>query len=474
MEALQRLHNRGSISTGYDIDNSVKLEADNTEYFSRTPSSATNRQTFTFSTWIKRTELGQNARVIDVHSNGQNFTTFGFDTSDRIVLYAIDGGVDYGGHYTKRFRDTSAWYHIVWKSDITNSTAANRWQIYVNGVEVTGKDTDYGTPPTNFYTLIDTATAHKIGYNTDGSNGSSQYMAETHFVDGTALAPTAFGEYDDDSGIWKPIQVSGVTYGTNGFYLDYADASDLGDDESGNGNDWTENNITAADQATDTPTNNFCTYNAIMYMFGNTYVTEGATKTAKSYQNWITPMPTMGVSKGKWYAEFEFVNTGIDSMVGVVPMGEAGYEGSGVTNSNAYLGQSTNSIGYYGQQGNKYTNGSGSSYGNSYAAGDKMAVALDMDNGKVYFAKNGTWQNSGDPTSGSTGTGAIDLIQPSETHGIASSIWANNGACLANYGGFTTISISSAASDADGYGTFEYAPPSGYYALCTKNLEEYG
>ena len=214
MEALQRLHNRGSISTGYTIDNSLKFEADNTEYLSRTPSSNTNRQTWTFSTWVKRAELGQNARLIDVYVDGQNFTTFGFDTSDRLVAYAIDGGVDYGGHYSPRFRDTSAWYHIIWKSDTTNATAANRFQLYVNGVEVTDKDIDYGTPPTNFFPLINITYSTKIGYNTDGSNGSSQYMAETHLVDGTALEPTEFGEFDEDTGIWKPKVYTG-SYGTN-------------------------------------------------------------------------------------------------------------------------------------------------------------------------------------------------------------------------------------------------------------------
>ena len=134
-----------SASGGYEIDNSVKLEADNTEYFSRTPSSDGNRQNFTFSTWVKRTELGQNSRLLHVHQDGQNFFTLGFDTSDRLVLYDIISSVDYGGHYSQRFRDTSAWYHIVFRSETTSN--ANQWRIYVNGVEITAKDTDYGTPP---------------------------------------------------------------------------------------------------------------------------------------------------------------------------------------------------------------------------------------------------------------------------------------------------------------------------------------
>jgi hypothetical protein len=474
METLARAANRGSISTGYDIDNSLKFEADNSEYLSRTPSSAGNRRTWTLSCWIKRTELASSASM-QILSAGDTYLHF---AGDRLAANFRSASENFFFGTNRVFRDTSAWYHIVLQCDTTQATATDRAKLWVNGEAQTADWLNsYDNMSQNYETLMNSTSEHEVGkYVNDESTYAeffNGYMAEMHLVDGTALEPTDFGETDEDSGIWKPKAYTG-SYGTNGFYLDFSDSANLGNDASG-GLDFTETNITAADQATDTPTNNFCTYNSTMYMFETyNFVTEGATKTSKLYQNWITPMPTIGASRGKWYAEFEFVNTGIDSMIGVVPMGEPGFEGSGVTNSNSYLGQSTNSIGYYGQQGNKYNNASGSSYGSSYVAGDKMAVALDMDNGKVYFAKNGTWQNSGVPTSGATGTGAIDLIQPTETHGIASSIWGNNSACLANYGGYTTISISSAETDENGYGTFEYAPPTGYYALCTKNLAEFG
>ena len=465
MEALQRLHNRGSISTGYDIDNSVKLEADNTEYFSRTPSSETNRQTFTFSTWIKRTELGQNARLIDVYSNGQNFTTFGFDTNDRIVVYAIVGGVDYGGHYTQRLRDTSAWYHIVWKSDITNATAANRWQIYVNGVEVTGKDTDYGTPPTNFYTFINTTFSTKVGYNTDGSNGSSQYMAETHLVDGTALAPTAFGEYDSASGIWKPIEVD-VTHGTNGFYLDYADAADLGDDESGNGNDYTETNITSADQATDTPTNNFATLNPI---HATSYYTlkEGGTVLEPSQSGWGTGVSSIGVTSGKWYFEERSTATDRTTIYGVVNESDVlDLQGD------KHVGDGVYSVGIYGNTGQVISNGSVIANYLIFNQNQLVACALDLDNGKVYFAIQNTWQNSANPANG---TGGISLpTGGSDTYFFGVNGYFSDNDVKTNHGGYTIQTPDSAASDENGYGTFEFAPPSGYYALCTKNLAEYG
>jgi hypothetical protein len=464
-----------SASGGYNIENSYKNENDNTERMYRAWGGITaNTRTWTVSLWVKRTELGASL-VWGAGVSGNDVLVVDFDSSDRLGFRSTKDTADDCVYLTNRvFRDTSAWYHLVFAVDTTSGTAGNRLRIYVNGVEETSFATETNFDQNDLTLHNANGSYMEVGSVIGESPRFNGYIAEVNSITGTQYAPTAFGKFDDDSGIWIPILFAG-SYAENSVFLEFKDSSSLGTDTSGNGQTFTLQNLSAADQSTDTPTNNFCTYNSTMYMFETyNFVTEGATKTSKLYQNWITPMPTIGVSRGKWYAEFEFVNTGIDSMIGVVPMGEPGFEGSGVTNSNSYLGQSTNSIGYYGQQGNKYNNASGSSYGSSYVAGDKMAVALDMDNGKVYFAKNGTWQNSGVPTSGATGTGAINLIQPTETHGIASSIWANNSACLANYGGYTTISISSAETDENGYGTFEYAPPTGYYALCTKNLAEFG
>ena len=478
METLQRTANRGSLATGYDIDNSVKLEADNSEYFSRTPSSNTNRQTFTYSTWVKRTELGQNARLIDAHQDGQNFFTFGFDTSDRLVLYNIDSGVDYGGHYTRKFRDTSAWYHIVFKSDTTNGTAANRWQIYANGVEVTGKDTDYGTPPQNYNSNLNSTISTKVGYNTDGSNGSSQYMAETHLVDGTALAPTAFGEFDEDTGIWKPIEVD-VTYGTNGFYLNYENASVLGDDDSGNGNNFTANNITSADQATDTPTNNFAIGNILTGTGGYFVITEGATKAVLSTAGpgnnigGVSLVSTLAPSSGKWYFEAQNTNSGdVYLYLGVSDTGSIAY-----TDGKVFGGSGSNpSVGWRGggaQDGKVYINNSATGTADTWET-EVVGVALDLDNGKIYFHKSGTYINSGDPASGTDNGGQYDLPTAVDGQWYLGFSAYNLATWLINFGGYTSMTISSAASDANGYGTFEYAPPSGYYALCTKNLAEYG
>jgi len=466
MEALQRLHNRGSISTGYTIDNSLKLEADNTEYLSRTPSSNTNRQTWTFSTWVKRAELGQNARLIDVYVDGQNFTTFGFDTSDRLVAYAIDGGVDYGGHYSPRFRDTSAWYHIIWKSDITNATAANRWQIYVNGVEVTDKDIDYGTPPTNFFPLINITYSTKIGYNTDGSNPSSQYMAETHLIDGTALAPTDFGEFDEDSGIWKPKAYEG-TYGTNGFYLDFESSGSLGADSSGNGNNFTLNNITSADQATDTPTNNFCTLNFNTgYIQGSdaTTFTQGATTRQGGSGSYNGALGTMGINpfvgSAKWYWEVELSannnGTGIELAAGWLATSIA----QSNTSNKATAGNGAGFQIWTSFDWSPPTEGTG-------ADGDIFGFLLQCDSSspslKIY--KNDTLFT--------TRLHSLPYDFENDFYFPVVFIFNTGLKAFCNFGNPFDATISSGNTDPNSYGNFEFDTKGGY-ALCTKNLEEFG
>jgi hypothetical protein len=486
METLQRAANRGSVPTGYDIDNSCKFEIDNSECLTKTFSSAGNRKAWTWSSWVKRTELNSTTTYQLLFSAGtgnppRDVFFFDDDTDDTLCFFSNGGlfsSTTLGFRTNAVFRDTSAWYHIVLVLDTANSTAADRLKLYVNGVSQTFST--YNAPTQNADSLINSNTAHAIARDSSfealGFNAQyfSGYMAETHFVDGSALAPTSFGEFDDDSGIWKPKAYTG-SYGTNGFYLDYADAADLGDDESGNGNDWTEVNITSADQATDTPTNNFCTINTLIPYYGS--VSEGATKFLHTSSNgWESFVATMGAgASGKWYAEFKFVNSDNDNMIGICPIDDPDLNRGGA--GFAYYGSDSSldeSVGYYASDGSRFIGGGPASYGNSWARTNIMSIAVDMDNGKLYFAKDGVWQNSGDPTSGATGTGALDVRGATKPQSLGAGNFYANESILANYGGYTTISISSAASDANGYGTFEYAPPSGYYALCTKNLAEYG
>ena len=461
MAFLERNANSGSVSTGYDIDNSVKLEADNSEFFSKTPDSNSNRQTFTFSTWIKRTELGLTCAILEAYQDGSNFFLLGIQNDDMLVLYDINSGTDYGAKYSARLRDLSAWYHIVFKSDTTNGTAASRWQVYVNGVELTAKTSDYGTPPQNYNSNLNSTIVHNIGKRQDQSTFMSCYLAETHLVDGTALAPTAFGEFDEDSGIWKPIEVEDVTYGTNGFYLDYADSGNLGDDESGNGNDYAESAIAAADQATDTPTNNFCTWNPLWRYATQPTMTEGSTKTVNASTDWAGAKATFGLTNGKWYWEYKTLN--VNSLNGIQTANED-YTISG----NAQAVKQTMVL---------FLNGEVEAYDFisvrddtnvtfTYNAAHTFGIALDMDSSTqtISFYQNGSLITNG-------GNINIDGLANKTVFPFSAVL---NNTVTVNFGGYTLNSISSAASDGNGYGTFEFAPPSGYYAICSKNLARFG
>ena len=464
METLQRTANAGSVSTGYDIDNSVKLEYANTEGFNFTNGSAGDGQTWTVSYWFKRTSVGE---VFDI----------GFGASDGLEVGFFPAGEFYfynSGYLWKSnalYRDTSAWYHVVVSIDTTQGTAANRIRVYINGEEVTSLATD--APPSQNTVLKwnVTGNTYYIGYWPFANYYSKGYYADFHSVDGQQLAPTAFGEFDEDSGIWKPKAYAG-SYGTNGFKLEFKDSADLAADTSGNSKSITASNITSADQATDTPTNNFCTLNVISAIGDNTY-TEGATKGITNALN-EQAEGTFMINKGKWYFEAQNI-TSAGAMFGF------GKPNNWATSDPNNPGNDTSSFAIA-NDGNVYYNSNTAASGwYAYATIDKAMIAVDLDNGFCYFGRNGTWGNSGDPTSGATGTGGFNYVSLVTNISLGDELvpalrisYTSGHGAMFNFGGYTVMSISSAASDANGYGTFEYAPPSGYYALCTKNLAEFG
>jgi hypothetical protein len=486
MEALQRLHNRGSISTGYDIDNSCKFEDDNDEWLYRANVSGTNTKTWTVSWWFKQTELRSGNGAATEHWTGGAYgeaTRAGIFADDRIWIDIGGGDGNTGTLFrslsTQLIRDTSAWYHIVIACDSTQSTEANRLKVWLNGVEVTAWDQKQ-YPTLNFGSALAGFGGIQMKWGSADAtyHGYSGYLAECNYLDGVTATQNDFGEFDDASGIWKPKAYTG-SYGTNGTYLDFADASDLGDDESGNGNDYTENNITAADQATDTPTNNFCTLNTNSRTNANIRNQEGGSKvTTDGGSGWCSMNATMGVRSGKWYWEAEHMSSDSNNVFwGVaavddpyIPHRAGGY----------YLGNvaGQTSMGLYSYNGQVYNgtwqNGTGHLANSS---NDVLMFALDADNGYMYFGTNGTWGNSSDPTTtGGTAAATLSTTQTNPwTDFIVPSVSVYQGMQTTfNFGGYTAHTPSSAASDANGYGTFEYAPPSGYYALCTKNLEEFG
>jgi hypothetical protein len=290
-------------------------------------------------------------------------------------------------------------------------------------------------------------------------------MAEVRFIDNQALTAASFGEFDEDSGIWKPKDVSDLTSGTNGFYLDFEDSSALGNDAVGS-NNFTSNNLTAVDQSTDTCTNNFATLNPINNFYAEATLSNGNLDITTDNSNECFNTSTLGASSGKWYMEVKIVTTtsSIRFYSGVT------YRNPDATSD--WLGNNFYSWGYRSPDGKLYNEQSEVYTGATLADGDIIGIAMDLDNHKLYTHKAGTYNNSGDPTSGSTGTGAAAL-DSGETYFFAVGDTGAVAAGSVNFGS-PSFAISSGNSDARGHGNFEYAVPSGYFALCTKNLAEHG
>jgi hypothetical protein len=472
--------NSAAASGGYQVDNSLRFNGSN-DKLTITPGTAGNRKTWTWSSWIKRSSysgIGGTTGETFFHCYDGSSSTRGliqFQSHDHVpadtIKFSTGGSGSFGEIYTAAVnRDLSAWLHIVAVLDTTNSTATDRQRIYVNGVRLSV--TVSNQVGLNYDGLINTTNEHEIGTHGGGSffNG---YMAETVFIDGQALTPTSFGEFDEDSGIWKPIKVSGLTFGDEGFYLDFENSGALGADVSGNTNNFTVNNLTAIDQTTDTCTNNFATMNPLAYRLdsGVSLPTYSEGNTVVSYADdsgaGKSTMATIGFENGKWYWEYK-VGTANDTIFGGITRMD--YD----PNDN-FAGRSC----YYNKTG-AFSVGTGTggtadgSYGNSYTTGDIIGVAFDCDNGVIWFSKNGTWQNSATQSEIEAGT-----TTNSATTGITlNQFWSPffegaNGGMSANFGS-PAFAISSGNTDGNGYGNFEYAVPSGYYSLNTKNLAEYG
>jgi hypothetical protein len=395
-------------------------------------------------------------------------------------FYYDNSASTYDGRFTTntKFRDVAAWMHVVFAWDTTQATNTNRLKLYINGVnqkDAGGYSTETYPDQNQTVTWGGTSAAHRIGANPETANNKwNGYMAEVVYCDGTQYAASDFGEFDSDSPtIWKPKDVSGLTFGTNGFYLDFEDSSDLGNDVSGNNNDFTATGIAAVDQATDTPTNNFATLNSVEPPATSRTYSEGNLQVVFPDGNICTSISTIGMSKGKWYFEAKVTAGSSGNPRGLVGIC---YNPYSIDSNGEYMGstQDPGSIAYYAQNGDVYKASSSVYSGSDFDTGDTISCALDLDNQEVYFAKNGTWQNSGDPTSGATGTGGVDTDDPADRSGFyffgvgdPSGVYGQT--FSVNFGS-PAHSISSGNADANGYGNFEYAVPSGYLALCTKNL----
>ena len=456
------LWQKSGVST-YSVDQSIRFNDNETAYMTRTPSSAGTEETWTYSLWVKRGDINTDSTLLEVHQ----------DANNRFIMYLRDSAQSYNLDIvwrisgtsnvlrtTQSLRDPSAWYHFVLTADTNNSVASERLRLYINGSRVTDfSQNNVASSITSGMSLkVNEAILHTIGRYSAGSGFEMDgYLAEIVFIDGTALDPSSFGEYND-SNIWIPKDVSGLTFGTNGFHIDGRDSADLGDDESGNGNDFTTSGLAAHDQVADSPTNNFAVYN-ILYNVGDvdfpTY-SEGNLSVDFNYFGKRSPVSTFALpTDSDAYCEF-YIKTSSASNNSGVGIGQGDANNSG----NVVL---TNGV-TYNFNGKKTTGGSATTFGNTYTAGDIIGVYFDQSDNEVDFYKNNTLEGS---------------LSLSHLSGDLFFLVANNTTAqqviIANFGQDDTFagnktSGSAGSSDSSGNGKFYYSRISGAKALCSKSL----
>jgi len=474
--------------SGYDISNAVRLNDGDSMALTNDPGGGSgddgSRTIFSISMWIKRSELGlgnnsnQNC-FISASATNNFYNSIKFNGDDKIQINLINSGSDQDEIVTNaQYRDTNAWYHLFFAFDKTQAAIANGVKLYVNGVLQSFGTTTYAQNQGYHFSRPGKTTA--IGRNqVDSSSYFDGYIAEVHFIDGTAKAHTDFGE-TDDNGIWIPKEYDG-TYGTYGFFLEFQqtgtgeDANGIGADTSGNNEHFARTGILATDIVEDTPTNNFLTWNSLytnsrgVFAAGNLQVT---TNVQGSEPYGQVEFGNFHVNSGKWYWEVEVVQVGSGGSFGL-GMSEKAFTGIYVNGHNN--GGSSGNVRYAHNNGNIGMGSATAGTGATYTDGDTIMFAMDLDNSKFSTGKNGTWYNSQDP---SDNTNAFTLSSQSNygdywTPWISKDDTTNNAKVYLNTGNPVLINDSD-NSDSAGIGRFEYAVPSGYFALCTKNLATYG
>ena len=452
----------------YEVANSCRFEDGDSPKMTITQGNPTEpggnaSRKWTISTWVKRGNLGIDSYIFLGGAYTNQGNKLYFDSNDNLVYWEHNSSSTTSWKFVtnRKFRDCSAWYSIIVAHDSTQSTEGNRVKIYINGTQETSFSTDTYPSEDADSNFMYNAEVITIGAQ-HTQNYLDGYLAETVFIDGSQLAATSFGEFDEDSPtIWKPIDVSGLSSskGTNGFYLDYEDSSNLGNDAWG-GTDLSETNLAATDSAIDSPTNNFATMNPLENYYNQSTFSEGNLQVAVGSSQYSYNLSTIGVSSGKWYCEMKCTSVG--SATNDIAFGISSTQPVSSTQVIAYH---PNDVAYRGS-GDKKINNSDTSYGDTFTTNDIISIALNLDDNEVKFYKNGTVQNSGTAISitapASTGLGnyffTIGYINTSATATFQTNF------------GSPPYAISSGNADANGYGNFEYDVPTGYLALCTKNL----
>jgi hypothetical protein len=437
----------------------------------RTAGTPTLNTKHTISMWFKRTKLTYgDCFLMDGWQDANNRFKLAFDASDRLECYNTHGGsYKFNVVTNRRFRDTAAFYHLVIRIDTTQASASDRVRVYVNGTEEESFHTYTDATQDDANNVVNESGATiSIGDFQGGGNAFEGLMAHVHFVDGTSYAPTTFGETDSTSGIWVPKTSPSVTYGNNGFFLKFENEGDMDLDSSGNGHTFTTSG--SLTQNVDTPTNNFAVLNSLYYTTTSGTLSFAGRNFTKASSVNRSCFSTLAAHAGKYYCEVKVFND-TDCKLGIVNL-SYDYNLNGQTVDFAASGGAYS----YNENGQKQVAGaSATSYGDGYNADDIIGIAMDLDNSKLYFSLNGVFQDSGDPTSGSTGTGAISIAAGGD-YAFAGKV---NGGCNLgfNFGSgdySTSSSVASSNADDNGIGSFEYDVPAGYYALCTKNIRDFG
>ncbi len=444
-------------------------------YLTHTPSNGgtPGTQIFTLSFWIKRSKLSSTQRFLGAYSNDNLNTNVTFNSNDTFQFY--NRNTSAGDKYfvtNRKFRDTNAWYHFVIAIDTTLSTEADRVKFYVNGVEETSFSENF-EPPQNYEYRWGEALPMNIGVrdstNSDFFDGSISHF---HYIDGTQYSASDFGEYDAN-GVWTINTSPSVTYGNDGYFI-LKDGNSV-TDQSGNSNNFTVAGGTLTNTE-DSPSNVFATMNPLAGYYNGSDFSNGNSTVVTGQSQYSYDVATLGASSGKYYWEVKFDGfTGSSNQYSMI-----GISSTQSTSIAKYLGIFPHDWSYYVASGQSYlmNNTSFPSYGTAYLTGDIVGVALDLDNNNLYFSNNGTWQNSGDPTSGATGTGAASITDPDSTPlgeyfpAVCFFDSASRGTFKTNFGNgyFGTTAVASAGTNASGIGIFEFDVPTGYTALSTKGL----
>ena len=420
-------------------------------YLTRTPSSAGNRRTWTWSSWIKRSTTGSEY-VYSWGYNEHNVDGFNFDSNDKINVWGYQSGTNYSLLTNRRFRDVNGWYHIVIKYDSTQATASNRLKIYVNGVQETSFSPET-YPNQNHEALVNNTIANRIGqFGWNNDDYFSGVISHIHFIDGTAYEPSTFGSTDSTTGEWQ-INTSPTisSYGTNGFFL-LKDGNTI-TDQSPNSNNYTLAGGTLT-KTEDNPSNVFCTWNPLANQ-GSVNLHNGNTRAVFTASGWNFVYSTLGASSGKYYYEVKVGNGGSDSSIGIMEMDTATNEQGTADN----VGKNTESVGYASNGSIKKNNVTVQTGLGSISNGEILGIAMDLDNNTVQFYLQGVAR------------GTAVSIASDKTYAFATSGYGN-AEHHTNFGNgyFETTAVASAGTNASGNGIFEYNVPTGYTALSTKGL----